>query len=438
MTSLAILWDASHIWGLLAWRAAVAFGLPFRLVKATEIAHGALSDKTSALLAPGGTARHKFAALGSAGRAAVRAWVERGGHYIGFCGGAGLGLSDPEDRRGLGLCPWRRAPIAEWVQHFVSGHVRVALTPGHALTEAAETPYPALAVWWPGRFAEPPAADRAGDGVEILARYAGTSPELCRTDSRFADFCVADLPLASLSETDLRHWARTYGVSLAPAFLDGQPCVLHGRRGRGTYTLSYSHLETPGSPEGNRWLSRILAALCGLSAARDVVPAWNPGAEPVIWPGRADLSSGAPGSVRSLADARRETEDLLRLGTAHGLLFPRTPWLTGWRSGVPGAGLNNLHAALCVATSVKPTTAAEAFWRSKGAAFVRAFAAWCKGVRDNLLAFRLAATMPEAVPRRLVLEQRNALFGTAMESGGPYRALLGVLEELLFLSLRRP
>lgn len=437
MTALAILWDASHIWGLLAWRAAEAFGLPFRLVKAREIAHGALSDKTSALLVPGGTARHKFAALGPEGRASVRSWVERGGRYIGFCGGAGLGLSDPEHRHGLGLCPWRRAPITEWVQHFVSGHVRVALTPGHALTEAAETPDPALAVWWPGRFAEPPAAERAGDGVDILARYADTSPELCRTDSRFADFCVADLPLASLSDTVLRDWAHIYGVSLAPAFLDGQPCVLHGRRGRGSYTLSYSHLETPGSPEGNRWLARILAALCGLAPGCDVVPAWNPGAEPILWPGLAEEGSGrgAAGPIRSLADARRETEDLLRLGEAHGLLFPRTPWLTGWRAGVPGAGLNNLHTALCVVTSVAPTPAAEAFWRERGASFVSLFGIFARGVRDNLLAFRLAATMPEAVPRRLVTEQRNALFGTAMESGGPYRELLGVLDELLFLSL---
>ena len=116
MTDIAIFWDASQLWGLLVWRAAEAFGLPYRLVKAKEIAQGALSDKTSLLLVPGGTARHKSAALGEKGREAVRAWVRGGGRYVGFCGGAGLGLSDAADPvrtaeigKGLCLCPWHRA-----------------------------------------------------------------------------------------------------------------------------------------------------------------------------------------------------------------------------------------------------------------------------------------------------------------------------------------
>ena len=88
MTDIAIFWDASQLWGLLVWRAAEAFGLPYRLVKAKEIAQGALSDKTSLLLVPGGTARHKSAALGEKGREAVRAWVRGGGCYVGFCGGS--------------------------------------------------------------------------------------------------------------------------------------------------------------------------------------------------------------------------------------------------------------------------------------------------------------------------------------------------------------
>ena len=140
MTDIAIFWDASQLWGLLVWRAAEAFGLPYRLVKAQEIAQGTLSDKTSLLLVPGGTARHKSSALGEAGRKALREWVSRGGHYVGFCGGAGLGLSDADDPvrtaeigTGLGLCPWRRAEIAERIQHFFSGHVRVRIEQGHPL-----------------------------------------------------------------------------------------------------------------------------------------------------------------------------------------------------------------------------------------------------------------------------------------------------------------
>ena len=122
MTDIAIFWDASQLWGLLVWRAAEAFGLPYRLVKAKEIAQGALSDKTSLLIVPGGTARHKSAALGEKGREAVRAWVRGGGRYVGFCGGAGLGLSD--------------AAFGLWAGTAVNDTSSVVAT-GYAFSEAA-------------------------------------------------------------------------------------------------------------------------------------------------------------------------------------------------------------------------------------------------------------------------------------------------------------
>ena len=64
-----MLWDASHIWGLMAWRALRALGLSCRLVKGQEIAEGALLGKPGScrayenavppplLVVPGGNAR---------------------------------------------------------------------------------------------------------------------------------------------------------------------------------------------------------------------------------------------------------------------------------------------------------------------------------------------------------------------------------------------
>ena len=72
-----ILWDASHIWGLMAWRALRALGLSCRLVKGQEIAEGALLGKPGSrrdagraappplLVVPGGNARLKALALGA-------------------------------------------------------------------------------------------------------------------------------------------------------------------------------------------------------------------------------------------------------------------------------------------------------------------------------------------------------------------------------------
>ncbi len=129
-----ILWDASHIWGLMAWRALRALGVPTRLVKAKEIAEGALHGKPGReggarlLLVPGGSAQRKAALLGRAGRAAVRDFVRRGGNYLGFCGGAGLALSHAREEQGLGLCPWTRAPYAQRFQHLISGHLLAAVS----------------------------------------------------------------------------------------------------------------------------------------------------------------------------------------------------------------------------------------------------------------------------------------------------------------------
>ena len=102
---VCILWDASHIWGLMVWRALCALGLPCRLVKGQDIANGALFRKpcpqgtpgkergaAPLLLVPGGNARLKARALGEKGRQAVRDYLAEGGRYLGFCGGAGLAL----------------------------------------------------------------------------------------------------------------------------------------------------------------------------------------------------------------------------------------------------------------------------------------------------------------------------------------------------------
>ncbi len=426
MTRIAIFWDASPLWGLLVWRAAEAFGLPYHLVKAKEIAQGALSDKTSLLIVPGGTARQKSSALGEAGRRAIRDWVGAGGHYLGFCGGAGLGLSD-EDRpartaetgSGLGLCPWHRAEITEWIQHFVSGHVRVRLLHGHPLVpENLAEEEPSIPIWWPGRFAAPGDRPPEADGVTVLARYAGENPQACPPD-----LCIADLPLSSISPEVLEQWKELHGVSLVPEFLGGHPCILHGAFGKGSYTLSYSHLETPGSADANRWFAHLVCRLSGEAPRANVVPDWSPVEMPVVWDDPV------------LLEARSGIRELVSLGLEHGLLFERAPWLIGWRARVPGAGLNTLLMTLCVLTGTAPTDAARAFWRGRRDQFAVDFSLFRQGVESLLLGQRLATIMPEAVPRSVLEGQRLALFGSAMQGGGLYKALLEVADSLLFCNL---
>ena len=423
MREVILLWDAANLWGLLAWQALNAFRVPCRLEKCRNIAHTLQSDKPRLVLVPGGTARSKFEALGPAGVAALRDFIARGGHYLGFCGGAGLGLSG---ETGLGLCPWQRAGFTDRLQHLMSGHVEAAAAP-HPLAPplaGVDKAHPlSLPVWWPGRFAAatPSTENTAETGRDAAAR----TPQpvvLARYQGPGADLHMVDVPLASLPEAVRRKWRDLYGVSLIPETLRGEPCVVHGAFGEGSYTLSYSHLETPDSPEANRWLAHLLHELAGVKPALTVLPPWRPEMAPVRWDDMANWS--------------RRMDELMELGRLHGLLFDRTPWLTGWKNGVPGAGLNALHLALHTLASTRPGPESSARWAAARSDFAKRFALFYHGTEELLLARRLAATLPEAVPGQLLSAQRHDLFGSAMHGGGLYQDLMNVLDDLLFLALQ--
>lgn len=411
MNTVTLLWDASHLWGLLAWQALRALGVPCRLLKAENITHALTSDKSRLLLVPGGTASRKADALGKSGIDAVRRFVAEGGHYLGFCGGAGLGLSD---ETGLGLCPWKRAGFTDRLQHFVSGHVRADVLHPHALVPRDLPLSVHIPVWWPGRFAVPVAEEP----VTVLARYAGPGPDLH----------MSDFMLASLPETVRHKWLERYQVCLTPETLrgegEGEPCIIHGQYGKGTYTLSYSHLETPDSPEANSWFAHMIEQLAGCAALPGSIPPWSPASVVPVW------------SDPVLMDCARKMDALMVLGRTHGLLFDRTPWLTGWKSGVPGAGLNSLHMALHMVVSREPTPQAKTLWQSHAALFAKSFELFYHETEELLLARRLAATLPDAVPAHMLQEQRHRLFGSAMHGGGMYQQLMNVLDAVLFLVLQ--
>jgi len=94
MTRVFVVWDDSHLWGLLVLRFLRALGLPHRILRAHDIAEGALSGKPVAvgrskglsdappplLIVPGGWARGKALRLGAAGLAAIRGFVDQDGN----------------------------------------------------------------------------------------------------------------------------------------------------------------------------------------------------------------------------------------------------------------------------------------------------------------------------------------------------------------------
>lgn len=429
---IAILWDASHIWGFMAWRAVRALGLSCRLLKAQNIAKGGLFGKPgdagaggrrfSLLLMPGGNARLKAAGLGRRGMEAVRRHVAEGGAYLGFCGGAGLALRHGD---GLGLCPWARARYPERLQHLVSGHLRCRIPVPSGDEDAVRLLppswregdiRPSLPVWWPGRFA--PGAE---DAVRVLATYGPPDD----------DFWLADLPLRRVPAHVFEAWRDLYGVDLSARFVHGQPVALTGAYGAGRYVLSYSHLETPCSPDANFWFAHLLRELSGLRPDATLVPAWDLAGQE---PDAADWPADAREALRSTLRGLRA---LLRLAVEHNLFFERAPWLWGWKSGLPGAACNNLHAALCEAARSRPGPEALRCWETVGAHFRTLAPLFLEGAEGYLLACRLAETLsptlPDAVDRRGLANQREALFGHPMNGGGLAGQLTDMAEELFFL-----
>lgn len=394
--TILLLWDDSHLWGVMAWRAIRSFGLECRLVKSKEIAQGGILGKGALLLAPGGGARGKARSLGAAGLGKIRAWVAEGGVYFGFCGGAGLALLQERPEAGLGLCPWRREAYARRRDHFLSGHVRARMADGGSAS---------LPVWWPGRFAP----ENEGD-VKVLARYEAPGPDLW----------LGDYPLAapqvffSPDGTDRRDFR----------FPAGSPLIVSGSYGRGAFMLSYSHLETPASPQANSLLAALLRQFAGLKAARSKTPEWV-----INCPAANELAPDwLEAGGRQILDCLAGLLSIMNEGIKKGLFYKRKAWLWGWRRGIPGIACANLLAALSAAAQARPGGEALAYWRhspfredavlflEKAGKFFRQAGAEKYGLSEELQ------------------RERDLLFGTPLEGEGLAQKLLLSLEDFIHLA----
>lgn len=406
--TIYILWDSSHIWGIMALRGMRALGLRARLVKSQAIAQqGALGKRgVSCLLAPGGSARARARALGTAGLRAVRAWVRAGGNYLGFCGGAGLALSYPEERDGLGLCPWTRASYQNRAHHLISGHVLAKWADGTCVP---------LPVWWPGRFA--PSADGQ---VEWLAEYLAPG----------ADLWLGDRPLATAPPTVISQWLGKDDSSVQAGFPQGQPLAIRGYHGGGAYILSYAHLETPASSHANALLVKLLASIYGLEAKRESVPQWD------LTPPNPSHFFHTPqdsdGPAAFMAGAWQALAALIRQGAARGLFTPRTPWLWGWHAGLPGMACNNLLAAFAYMAQQEASEVALAFWRQERQRFAFLLGRLLNALERLILTRSFSESTPTGQARD---KWKNlSVFGHPMEGGGIAGALLTIVEELIYLS----
>ncbi len=439
-----ILWDAAPLWGHLVLNAVIQTGLSYALIRSEDCKQGDIQAKI--LIVPGGSGRLKASKLGKKGIETVRKFVENGGTYIGFCGGAGLALTD--ENGGLGICPWGRNFYKNRMQHLVSGHIVSTLYDDELIpknlapSELACTQGIELPVWWPGKFQEPEteiARDSLQGPVRVLARYKDMGKDLH----------VADLPMQKLPASALEDWHTLYGVTLRPNLLDGQPAILTGTFGKGQYIISYSHLETPDSPVANEIFAHMLCTslknvdsyisdatsvafdskgkglVKNILNTKPYLPTWiNPYKE-----------STSQSHWTILNEFYGKLEDLFRLGVDLHLLFFRTEWLYGWHNAVPGSQLNALRVALLRSLLLPSNARREKYMLEHGMHFAENMLLFITSAESWLLARRLSETLGEAgmIPLPILNAQKQELFGKHMAGGGLYGILLEWLDEFLFL-----
>jgi hypothetical protein len=425
---VAFFWDESFLWGLMSYKALSANGLPFDLLRSADIRNGLLRDY-SMLFVPGGWASNKLKALGDDGAAEIRRFVEAGGCYLGFCGGAGLATLD-----GIGLLRVKRKPTKQRVPSF-SGRIRLDLKehpiwkglPKPGKSRKAARPTDLFHAWWPSQLL------MEEGQVKVLATYGEALP-----DSFSSDLNVGDTE-ANGNWDELE---KIYGINLNPRRLYGDPAVIEGVCGKGRVILSLIHFDTPSDLNGADVLRNLWDYLA-LRKAGDPERRLHP---PVVSAGSAKIAEEVGKEVFEL---EKMAEDLVLLGMRNFLWFWRNPMLLQWRRGVRGLEYCTLYIML---KEISEIIRSENYHIPRGDDFSQSLREGISAVRSLLIPFA-DGSRRLLVMERLALQKghitydrcedpdiaqiRRGLFSDSKSHDGLFKQLLDETDKALFSVIDR-
>jgi glutamine amidotransferase-like uncharacterized protein len=310
--TIAFLWDESFLWGLMSYKALKACNLSFELIRSDDIKKGELKNYRM-LFVPGGWASNKMKTLGEKGIGEIKNFVNSGGNYLGFCGGAGLATLD-----GIGLLNINRMPTKQRVPSF-SGRIHLNIN-GHPIWNSSLhhsiTPSAIFHAWWPSQFLVDDTP------IKILATYGDAL-----SDSFSSDLNVGDVE-ANGGWSELED---IYKINLNPRRLKDAPSVVEGSFGKGKVILSLIHFDTPDDTNGARVLKNLWEYLSGQKSEE-----------------AQKLNSSLHYSIAPsiLADLESAVDDLISLGTRNFLWFWKNPMLLQWRRGVRGLEYCTLYVMI--------------------------------------------------------------------------------------------
>ncbi len=414
---VAFLWDESFLWGLMAYKALKANGLPFEIVRSTDIKNGFLKN-CKMLFVPGGWASNKLKALGDKGVAEIKKFVNNGGNYLGFCGGAGLATLD-----GLGLLNIKRMPTKQRVPSF-SGRIYLNVSE-HPIWQSFKNLELIFNAWWPSQFL---IADR---NIKVLSTYGDALP-----DSFSSDLNVGDVESSG-------GWDRLeniYGINLDPKRLMNEPAVVKGGYGKGQVILSLIHFDAPHDKNGAIVLRNLWEYLGGERSAGRVIPAC-----PESFLKKDSRQAGVTKKeLRSLVEIETAVEELIALGIRNFLWHWRNPMLLQWRRGVRGLEYCTLY--------VMVKEIAEMLKKQNTGREIQSADKYLHKIRKLLMPFVKKAQ------RLLILERhtmqnshityakcndpeiqtlRTELFGGSKSHGGLFKDLINEVDDMLYLLIRK-
>lgn len=419
MQPVALLWDQSFLWGMFLYDALCEADIPFCLVRAPHIHKGILSN-FPILLVPGGWASQKVALLGQVGRDRLVEFVRGGGTYIGFCGGVGLVLSGS---RTLNIIPARRLPLENRIPS-ASGPVVIKKAEDHPIWDCCPD-IVTVSIWWPSQV-----EIRDVPGLTVIALY-----------ERAAEgFWVSDIPFDDAVAVDLKSIEEIYGINLSPAeYLYGRPAIMEYTLGKGSFFLSYPHLETPGDVEGRRLFRRILDHGYGKWAKRE-----KPSEFIMLEP--QDLAYPSAEGLEKVREIRTRLEGLIEFGIRHLLWFWRKPWLLGWKRGIRGLEYSMmftlvrfLECAFEVLARRSEVTKGPFTWNGLLETLNNRVGEFCEKAR-TLLTYERFLSQGQVLPKLgrvdpRIDDLRSYLFGLKMNHGGLCKRIFDLIDEALYRAL---
>jgi hypothetical protein len=428
-SNVAFLWDESFLWGLMAYKALKKINLPFDLVRSADINNGAL-DHYKMLFVPGGWASNKSRMLDDSGIMAIRRFVESGGSYLGFCGGAGLAT---QAKSGIELLDVQRKSTRERVPSF-SGRIHLNVNDhqiweglmqgsgGRGQGAGKKTCGPDSSLltlnsklifhaWWPSQFVI------NENTVKSLASFGNALPDAFSSDVNIGDVAES----GNWDELE-----EVYQINLDPRRLYGEPAVIEGCYGKGRVVLSLVHFDTPEDINGQKVLIQLWEYLSGETE------------------GAMDQRSGGKNNSTDSVSARcnltlhNVCSELISLGERNFLWFWRNSMLLQWRRGVRGLEYNTLYIMMKEISEIMD---------NKNDRDMLQYAPALESMKDRL------HDLVERAKKLLILERhallkgpityikcddpeiqrlRKDLFGDAKSHGGMFKGVLDEVDGLLY------